>query len=275
MAASTKEATLSEAAKDALDYLTLLYNQGDIDGQVGGEVMSQLASALEGSKTNLADANQNDPALSSQSLSLSEAREEIERREDERKRQLAINMENIDKAVAADKRADAAERACKAAWDSISRFPGSVHDRAMSRLERVLKGRNFDYTDPDLQAAEGQRDKALEAVEVAKSVLREAAKHTTGPLYLSITECLTSLRDATWSIRSALENGKAGRADANTNPPLSDLSSLRKGAEVAALDVATRALNRIASRQESHPVSAAFAAMTEIRALVSGSREEQ
>ncbi|MGY6251683.1 hypothetical protein ACXIUS_29860 [Bosea thiooxidans] len=73
----------------------------------------------------------------------------------------------------------------------------------------------------------------------------------------------------------ALENVPAGFADAHTNPTDPSLSSLRKGAEVAALDVATRALNRIASRQESHPVSAAFAAMTEIRALVSGSREDK
>lgn len=37
-------------------------------------------------------------------------------------------------------------------------------------------------------------------------------------------------------VAPALENGPAVLADAHTNPPLSDLSSLRKGAEVAPLD---------------------------------------
>jgi hypothetical protein len=37
--------------------------------------------------------------------------------------------------------------------------------------------------------------------------------------------------------RAALENGPAGLADATSNPSLSDLSSLRKGAEVAALAI--------------------------------------
>lgn len=64
------------------------------------------------------------------------------------------------------KRAEAAEGACKAAWDSILRYPGSVHDRAMSRLERVLHGRNVDFIDPDLKAAEARAASAEANVEL-------------------------------------------------------------------------------------------------------------
>lgn len=70
-----------------------------------------------------------------------------------------------------------------------------------------------------LEEATRQRDEALAALEMAKRVLREAANHTTGPVYLSITDCLTSLRDATWSIRSALENGPSTLADATQKDP--------------------------------------------------------
>lgn len=46
---------------------------------------------------------------------------------------------------------DRAVGACRSAWQSIGRFPGSVHDRAMARLERVLfPGRHPDY--PQLDA---------------------------------------------------------------------------------------------------------------------------
>lgn len=44
-------ADLNTAAKDALDYLTALHKLGDIDGQVGGEIMSQLTEALEAAQT--------------------------------------------------------------------------------------------------------------------------------------------------------------------------------------------------------------------------------
>lgn len=37
---------LVEAARGARDYLTLLYNRGDIDGQVGGEVLASITEAL-------------------------------------------------------------------------------------------------------------------------------------------------------------------------------------------------------------------------------------
>lgn len=52
---------------------------------------------------------------------------------------------------------DRAIGACRSAWQSIGRFPGSVHDRAMARLERVLfPGRHPDYPqlDPKLPAPE-------------------------------------------------------------------------------------------------------------------------
>ncbi len=62
---------------------------------------------------------------------------------------------------------DEARNACRAAWDSISRFPGSVHDRAMAKLERVVQGANFVYADPDLTralAAEAQLARRGEAL---------------------------------------------------------------------------------------------------------------
>lgn len=74
------------------------------------------------------------------------------------------------------------------------------------------------------------------------------------------------------SIR-ALENGPAVLADAHTNPPLCDLSSLRKGAEV---EKARQAVERLAnvqmniSLEEWGELSSAI-----LSALVSGSREEQ
>lgn len=52
---------------------------------------------------------------------------------------------------------DRAVGACRSAWQSIGRFPGSVHDRAMARLERVLfPGRHPDYPqlDPELPPPE-------------------------------------------------------------------------------------------------------------------------
>lgn len=101
----------------------------------------------------------------------------------------------------------------------------------------------------------------------------------------------TSVRIAEWvasalngaaefDAASALENGPAGLADANTNPASSDLSSLRKGAEVVAWRyryirsgvpapwmVTTRVEDTMGIDVESEPLFSA--------ALVSGSREEQ
>lgn len=76
----------------------------------------------------------------------------------------------------------------------------------------------------------------------------------------------------------ALENGPAGLADANTNPPLSDLSSLRKGAEVAVTDAARDLLFHLelydfSERDPSGELNEKMAGLK--AALVSGSREEQ
>lgn len=151
-----------------------------------------------------------------------------------------------------------------------------------------------------LTTAERQRDEALEALrpfakaaedcgvedDLRIGVVKPADVIWESAVAVSITYAHVE------GARSALENGPAGLADATNDPPTPHCGKgvaagpavseggrghsapVTSGAEVAALDVATRALNRIASRQESHPVSAAFAAMTEIRALVSGSRED-
>lgn len=68
---------------------------------------------------------------------------------------------------------DAATTACKSAWDSIRRFPGSLHDRAMSKLERVIEGRNIDYPDHEARA---DRSEALirELVEALRKLLAAA-----------------------------------------------------------------------------------------------------
>lgn len=167
-------------------------------------------------------------ALSSQSLSLSEAREEIERSE--------LGRHRLGHAL---------------------REATRQRDEALATLK-----------------ASGERETA--AIEAGRDLLSYLALYDFKDRDPGeeLPEHMARLTAALFA-RSVLENGPAVLADANTNPASSDLSSLRKGAEVAALDVATRALNRIASRQEPHPVSAAFSAMTEIRALVSGSREEQ
>ncbi len=44
--AEAERDALREAGQQALDYLTLLYNERDIDGQVGGEIIGQLHAAL-------------------------------------------------------------------------------------------------------------------------------------------------------------------------------------------------------------------------------------
>lgn len=83
---------------------------------------------------------------------------------------------------------------------------------------------------------------------------------------------------------SALENGPAGLADATLNPPLSDLSSLRKGAEdmrealrkIAFLRPAGPTRNKLAMQMERIAIDALGGPGEAARsALVSGSREEQ
>ena len=92
---------------------------------------------------------------------------------------------------------------------------------------------------------------------------------------------------------SALENGPAGLADANNKSPDSDLSSLRKGAEAAArildaeADFARENLEAITDDEAAHPGNnvpvrtvwrdrkvIAERCAAAIRALVSGSRED-
>ncbi len=70
--------------------------------------------------------------------------------------------------------------------------------------------------------------------------------------------------------RPALENGKAPLADATSNPPLSDLSSLRKGAEVMreAIEDAVEKLNTYRGAAVQTVIDQLEAA------LVSGSRED-
>lgn len=79
---------------------------------------------------------------------------------------------------------------------------------------------------------------------------------------------------------SALENGPAGLADAHSNPPLSDLSSLRKGAEVWRtalkdcaqwLDVILAEKVIVEPENEQHIAASIARARA---ALVSGSRED-
>jgi hypothetical protein len=70
---------------------------------------------------------------------------------------------------------DEALRACKAAFDSINRFPGSLHDRAMTKLEKALKGRNLDWRDPALTAAERDKERLLEALRGVIQVRDKAA----------------------------------------------------------------------------------------------------
>jgi len=75
----------------------------------------------------------------------------------------------------AERERDAAYSVLTLAWKSIGRFPGSVYDRLMSRIERLLKGRNFDYTDPDLTAAEAAIAGLTRKLEAAAGA-REAAR---------------------------------------------------------------------------------------------------
>lgn len=75
----------------------------------------------------------------------------------------------------------------------------------------------------------------------------------------------------------ALENGPAVLADAHTNPADTDLSSLRKGAEVAVTDAARDLLFHLelydfSERDPSGELNEKMAALT--AALVSGSRED-
>lgn len=78
----------------------------------------------------------------------------------------AIMREAADALSALERELEEARAACVVAWNSISRFPGSVHDHAMSKLERIIKGANLDYRDPGAAAlttsqAEVERLKAL------------------------------------------------------------------------------------------------------------------
>lgn len=97
--------------------------------------------------------------------------------------------------------------------------------------------------------------------------------------YRPETRVIVTLRDLRHA-RSALENGPAVLADAHTNPPLSDLSSLRKGAEVVreALEDCVQWLEVILAEKvivepenEQHIAASIARARA---ALVSGSRED-
>lgn len=77
----------------------------------------------------------------------------------------------------AERERDAAYSVLTLAWKSIGRFPGSVYDRLMSRIERLLKGRNFDYSDPDLTAANATIADLTRKLEAAAVDLERASEH--------------------------------------------------------------------------------------------------
>lgn len=57
--------------------------------------------------------------------------------------------------------------ACKSAYESISRFPGSVHDRAMAKLDRVVHPqlpRVYPEVDAEADYADSEKRRILEGL---------------------------------------------------------------------------------------------------------------
>lgn len=162
-------------------------------------------------------------ALSSQSLSLSEAREEIERLKEESERRLKCMDRRAERIIDLWGRVNAAERA-------LGPFAAVANVDIGS-----------DETDEDIFQQPGY--------------YHRAPRITVG-----------DMRRA----RAALDICKSGLADAPSNPPLSDLSSLRKGAEVwrDAIEDAIEKLNTYRGAAVQTVIDQLEAA------LVSGCRED-
>lgn len=72
--------------------------------------------------------------------------------------------------AAANARADRLMAACIAVQRSIARFPGSVHDRAMAKIDKALGVVPSDFIDPD----EARADRLAAEVEALRAALDEA-----------------------------------------------------------------------------------------------------
>ena len=169
-------------------------------------------------------------ALSSQSLSLSEARE----RGDEYER--LYRQTHLDY-VSAEYKLESAAAELSEAREEIERLKRIHADLAEDFSALVVENNELD---DKLKAAERQRDEALEAAKTMDEAqaawfsrawaAEEALKQFVAHYPMGVNPFLD---DAFRRARSVLENCKANLADAHSNPPLSDLSSLRKGAEDA------------------------------------------
>lgn len=176
-------------------------------------------------------------ALSSQSLSLSEAREEIERLKG------LLHANGKPRFNEAMRRLEVAELALKPFAEFADVYDADHVRRSGGRPE------NYDLSDSGSVATGGRRDSETYRVLVV-SDLRRA--------------------------KSALENSKAGLADATPKSPDPSLSSLRKGAEVAVIeamenDPFVEDAHLSGTTQQDQRIR--HYAEVAIAALVSGSRE--
>lgn len=91
----------------------------------------------------------------------------------------------------AERERDIALLACQAAFDSIRRFPGSLHDRAMAKLEKALFGKTQDFRDPDITDLEAQI-KALtsDTVIIPLAVVEEYILSLDAGLHSSVRDML-------------------------------------------------------------------------------------
>ena len=188
-------------------------------------------------------------ALSSQSLSLSEAREEIERL----RGAFAASNDDICQTLG---------KALGYPWfkDDQKNFPGATEANGVCVGDHVAESiaaeaaNRFDALKADMAVVLRAELDRLEAA--APLNARETAR------YLMVERRL-----------SALENGPAGLADATNDP--ADLSSLRKGAEVGQVVIDRDLVERAQHQLSASPFPFDRCVAAEISAaLVSGSREE-
>jgi hypothetical protein len=163
-------------------------------------------------------------ALSSQSLSLSVARPENDRKDAEIERLKGLvagiretpqELPKVDEAWTVERRLEERTEQVAELFNENRRLKGEA-----LLLKGIADGAGSMLLDVQRECIEFRRIVSgfLRCPEIA-----DCAPEDKDPDTDALERCA----------RSVLENGPANLADANTNPPLSDLSSLRKGAEVA------------------------------------------